>query len=96
MESTRRKPTAMGKQKTSLHVPGEVKTDETCRSHPISAACQSAWRTAGLVVPLGTATAYSCWTLVYHARGPRGETHKERKKRLSLRQGACLKPSPVA
>jgi hypothetical protein len=44
MESTRWKPTALGKQETSLRVPSKVKTDGTGRSRPTSAACQSAWR----------------------------------------------------
>jgi hypothetical protein len=42
MVSTRQKPTAVGKQNTSLLVPGEVKTDKTGWSRPISMACQSA------------------------------------------------------
>jgi hypothetical protein len=42
MESTHRKPTAVGKEKTSLPASGEVKTDEAGRSRPISVACQSA------------------------------------------------------
>jgi hypothetical protein len=46
MESTWWKPTVVGNRKTSLCVPGEVKTNETDQSHPISAACQSAWRIA--------------------------------------------------
>jgi hypothetical protein len=53
MESTRRKPTVVGKQKTSLPAPREVNTNETGRSRPISAVCQSAWRIAGLVAPPG-------------------------------------------
>jgi hypothetical protein len=52
MGSMRRKPTMVGKRRTSLLAPREVKTDETGRSRPISAACQSAWRTVRLAVPL--------------------------------------------
>jgi hypothetical protein len=57
MVNTRRKPTAVGKQKTSLPMPSKEKTDKTGWSRPISTACQSAWRTAGLAVPPGMATA---------------------------------------
>jgi hypothetical protein len=42
MESTCQKPTAVGKQKASLPAPGEVNTNETGRSRPISMACQTA------------------------------------------------------
>jgi hypothetical protein len=51
MESTHRKPTAVGKRETSLPAPSEIKTDETGQSCPISAVCQSAWRTVRLVAP---------------------------------------------
>jgi hypothetical protein len=67
MESMPRKPTVVGKQETSLRVPGKVKTDETGQSPPISAACQSAWRIAGLAAPPSIATAKSSLKLVCHA-----------------------------
>jgi hypothetical protein len=63
MGSTGQKPNVVGKRRTSLLAPSEVKTNETGRSRPISAACHSAWRTARLIVPPGHAIAERRLTL---------------------------------